>query len=613
MKTIFKVALLLTAFSWYCHAQHKNEGFYLKADFKSVSDAMTAKDNAVKELKNGNPKGEALAKDYNILGIYQDLTGSKDSAIFYFNKTLALVKNNNIQKLHPLINLAIVYNNLGYYNKALQLANRALAINKKYGNNVDKALINEVFAVSYLNRNDNEKSVKYLLEGIAILEKEKNTKYLGSFKINLANTYIYSNNYAFAADLYEDYLNRYKKDSLNRMYSIAVINYAETLLSLKQYQKAYTLLEKNISLTKKSSDIELEGSIYAKLAKIDMAWNNTDKALINYKKAYELLSQRNSKYSMPIVSDYLLALEKGGKHNEALQLITSFNNSVAYKKANIYDIYDYKRSVARIYAKAGRLKESNITLYEALAISDSLRYMADDAATEEVQAKFQTQFQREKNNLLSKNNKALNKKINIEERMLYVYIFMSLALLVLILLFLRGYWLKSRLQKQTLKSIETEKAIIEQQHQYEQEITNTQKLTIDEKQREVTSMALRLASFYDTVNGIIEKCDNGTFVKMSDVKKDLMSLTKQKDYWNNFETRFNSLNPNFESNLLTHFPALSKNDIQFCALLKLNLSYKEIASLLQISYESAVTKKYRIKKKMGITDDNEFEKIIIEI
>jgi DNA-binding CsgD family transcriptional regulator len=92
-----------------------------------------------------------------------------------------------------------------------------------------------------------------------------------------------------------------------------------------------------------------------------------------------------------------------------------------------------------------------------------------------------------------------------------------------------------------------------------------------------------------------------------------MSLTKQKDYWNNFETRFNSLNPNFESNLLTHFPALSKNDIQFCALLKLNLSYKEIASLLQISYESAVTKKYRIKKKMGISDDNEFEKIIIEI
>jgi len=61
------------------------------------------------------------------------------------------------------------------------------------------------------------------------------------------------------------------------------------------------------------------------------------------------------------------------------------------------------------------------------------------------------------------------------------------------------------------------------------------------------------------------------------------------------------------------FPVLTKNDIQFCSLLKLNLTYKEIASLLQISYESAVTKKYRIKKKIGIADDEEFEKMLISI
>jgi len=48
-------------------------------------------------------------------------------------------------------------------------------------------------------------------------------------------------------------------------------------------------------------------------------------------------------------------------------------------------------------------------------------------------------------------------------------------------------------------------------------------------------------------------------------------------------------------------------------LLKLNLSNKEIASLLQISHESVITKKYRIKKKMEINNDAEFEKLLLEI
>jgi DNA-binding CsgD family transcriptional regulator len=47
--------------------------------------------------------------------------------------------------------------------------------------------------------------------------------------------------------------------------------------------------------------------------------------------------------------------------------------------------------------------------------------------------------------------------------------------------------------------------------------------------------------------------------------------------------------------------------------LKLNLSNKEISSLLQISYESTLTKKYRIKKKMQIQDDEEFEKLLAAI
>jgi DNA-binding CsgD family transcriptional regulator len=244
---------------------------------------------------------------------------------------------------------------------------------------------------------------------------------------------------------------------------------------------------------------------------------------------------------------------------------------------------------------------------------DSIAKAQKEVAIQEIQAKFQTELQREKNLVLEENNMTLQKQMQTEKVLMLLYIFISIALIVLILLFLRGYWLKNRLQKEELKSIETEKNIIQQQHLHEQELTNSQKEIIEEKQRELTSTALRMANYQDNISDIIEKCNNNTGLNVNDVKKELQLLMKQKDYWKQFETRFNTLHPEFGNILTGKFPKLTKNDIEFCSLLKLNLSNKEIASLLQISHESAITKKYRIKKKMEIQDDEEFEKLIMEI
>jgi DNA-binding CsgD family transcriptional regulator len=148
---------------------------------------------------------------------------------------------------------------------------------------------------------------------------------------------------------------------------------------------------------------------------------------------------------------------------------------------------------------------------------------------------------------------------------------------------------------------------------HELEVSNTQRETINEKQRELTSTALRMASFQDNINEIIQKCDSNALSKIADVKKELLQLVRQQDYWKQFETRFNNLHPEFSTALTNKFARLTKNDIEFCSLLKLKLSNKEIASLLQISHESVITKKYRIKKKMEINDDEAFEKLLLEI
>lgn len=250
---------------------------------------------------------------------------------------------------------------------------------------------------------------------------------------------------------------------------------------------------------------------------------------------------------------------------------------------------------------------------EALKLSDSVRQINNGRVENEMQARYQTNFQSRKNTSLAKHNNKLVKKLESEERLLFMYIIISVGIIIVVLLYLRGYRLSTRLTKEKLKSLEADKKLAEQQSIYEQQIIKNHKLVIDEKQREATSMALRMASNYDNINILLQKFNTPGYTTLPEIKKELQQLAKQKDYWKQFETRFNNLNPEFAITLTQNYAKLTKNDIEFCTLLKLNLSNKEIASLLQISHESVITKKYRIRKKIGVQDEAELEMLLSQI
>ncbi len=609
------IALLATvpAFGQAKPYSHKN--LWFKADFKNLKHAEAEKNRQAPALKTKNPTNDTVyAKACNTTGLYHDFAGNADSAMFYFKKAIALLKKNPARQIAPMVNLATEYNITGQFDTAIKWCNRALALNKKNGSDaIINAQIYHSLASAYLYKGNVEKATFFVLKGIKLLESHNDRYYTGQLRITLAGTYLQSNNYSFAADLLEEYLTQNKNRKDSKVYSIALVNYTENLIELGQANKADSLLLDIIPFVQKSGDRELEAVIYAKLGNIENLRGNMQKSLYNYDKAYKMLSEKKSKYAMLILSNYIAVLNEAKKYPEAIKLINEFRNSPAYRKAHTHQRYEYERAIAAIYTRTGNYKESSKAFERAMLMCDTIRMIENGTTLNTMQAKFQTEFQREKNQTLATNNVTLKKKVETEKQLAIMYMIASLGIIILILLFLRGYWLKTRLQREALKAIETERNYLEQQHALEQELSNSQKQMIDEKQRDATSMALQMANYYDSLNSVIEKMDNDTFTKLSDVKKELHHLTRQKDYWKEFELRFKNANPDFEISLQSQFPMLTRNDIQFCSLLKLNLSYKEIASLLQISYESAVTKKYRIKKKIGVNDDEDFEKLLLNL
>ena len=608
----FFIAILLPVITAHAQTATTCGSFWVKADYKDIDQASAFKSRALLQLPD-KAHDTVIAKTYNTLGIYMNFAGKQDSALVYFEKAQHYLNNYPKLKTYTYLNQAAAYEATANYKKSLAAGTAALQLATITNNRLAQALANQAIAMVYFRTDEIGKSIQYLLKGIAILQKQNTNCYLYLLKLSLANTYIQTNNYIFASKLFEEFLQHNTHLKGTKLHTIAIVNYTECLIELQNYNRAYDLLTGAVPSVQKAGDRELEAVLYYRLGKLQDRRSQLTSSLNYYNKAYALLSPINSKYSTHIFSDYLELLNRNKKYAEALKLATSFNTTSAYRIGTPLERMEYEKALAETAEKTGDLNVSNAALKEALKLSDSIRQVTNGRAENEMQAKYQTTFQSKKNTLLAKHNTTLEKKLKVEELLIWMYVTGSTALIVVVLLYLRGYKLRNRLNKQKLKTMEADKNLIEQQHLFEQEVTKNNKLIIDEKQREATSMALRMATYYDNINILLEKFNTPGYTTLSDIKHELQQLAKQKDYWKQFETRFNNLNPEFSNTLTTNFSKLTKNDIEFCTLLKLKLSNKEIASLLQISHESVITKKYRIRKKMGIQDEAELEMMLSQI
>lgn len=74
----------------------------------------------------------------------------------------------------------------------------------------------------------------------------------------------------------------------------------------------------------------------------------------------------------------------------------------------------------------------------------------------------------------------------------------------------------------------------------------------------------------------------------------------EDDTWDMFKEAFNNADKDFLKIIKKAHPLLTPNDLRLCAYLRLNLSSKEIAPLLNISVRSVEIKRYRLRKKMDL-------------
>lgn len=88
-----------------------------------------------------------------------------------------------------------------------------------------------------------------------------------------------------------------------------------------------------------------------------------------------------------------------------------------------------------------------------------------------------------------------------------------------------------------------------------------------------------------------------------DLKKILKTLgeeDKMDQQWEQFSVHFDKVHSDFLSIIKTRYPALTSNELKLCAYLRMNLSTKEMAQLMNISVRGVEISRYRLRKKLAI-------------
>jgi DNA-binding CsgD family transcriptional regulator len=118
------------------------------------------------------------------------------------------------------------------------------------------------------------------------------------------------------------------------------------------------------------------------------------------------------------------------------------------------------------------------------------------------------------------------------------------------------------------------------------------------------------------IKRMIETEYNADKVAKSNLKKIINEINSNihlDNDWDDFKLHFEAVNTNFFEKLQKEYPKLTKNDLKLCAYMRMNLSSKEIAQILNITLSAVSKSRNRLRKKMGLDSSVKLTQFMMDL
>lgn len=300
------------------------------------------------------------------------------------------------------------------------------------------------------------------------------------------------------------------------------------------------------------------GSIYAKMGE-------NGKALEYIEKAIGLRPRKDTLAILGLYADKVDLFGKLGQYDSAYHY---FRKAVA--SPNLATQADAYNHMSGAYYKMGRCNEAYSLLLRFTELADSVRKQRHTAEVIALQELY-------KHEQLSVEN--LYWRTQAAERQSNVYLMATLSLLSL--------WIASTIYFFYWRN---RRRLVEQQHQLasqQEELHHQRQVTTENLQRmaEMEQKEARLKeTFFRRLNQrIVQEIEKGSNILLSD------------DDWEDIVQNADIIFDNFTRRLQQHYPALNKEDLRYCCMVKMQLSQLEMSQIMHLEKDSVKKRLKRIR------------------
>lgn len=429
----------------------------------------------------------------------------------------------------------------------------------------------------YLNLDDYESAYDYCLMAEPVLVKQESDEGLRKCYANLGSIYNRTGNIEKASVYFTKSLQYAEKEGNLIYIAIACNNLGIVCNKKRQFDESEKYLIRAVRLSEENNYNTILVTAYINLANLMLNKGKNELALGYCENALKLARRFELKDGLLRV--YLM---NGRYFYNQKEYAKSIENTLRSLKLSI-DSKNYNEVILSAilltdgYQAMGKPDSGLYYLKYALLYKDSLN------------------MRNNVNNLIKLQYEFTSKEEQQKAKFRMIKIALWILLFVLILLIIAGtFILKARKKQLKIFELETKSAEMEQQ--------------LGCKNRELTSKLMLINSSNNMLESLVDKL---TKVKSGSVGESSQSLDEAisdlKYFINSaglkeFELRFNEVHPEFMKHLLDRFPNLTSNEKNLCAYLKLNMSTKEIASLLHVSVNAIIIARYRLRKKLKLNN-----------
>ena len=441
---------------------------------------------------------------------------------------------------------------------------------------------------SYFADGDYDKAMSIYTNALDIAEKNKFNNLIGYIYDYIGDLYREKFMRTEAIKRYEAAAECFKKENNTDSYACALRDVGREYAEMDSLSHALHILIVADSVANKTKNIEVTASINNALGNIYAMQNKYDKA-----EKYLLKALLTGREKMP---DYVALIDlytTSGSINKAKELLSKIPQDNPQYTCSIKYLY------YQIYNAEENYKEALVNLEEYVNMVDSIVYADSQSKILDIESKY--------------NHLKISKEVDRLKIKQQSYIIISIICIITLLLITIGYLVyrkkaKEKIQRQRdeLYLIKTNLLNVSLELEKKKRLLDTFKEKNEYYNKMQEEIILLTANYKELQNKSLEN---------SPLFKELTHLTTQNkprnnrslitdEQWKLITDEITHIYPNLHRYIYSLCPDLQIQDFMYCCLYMYGFDTNAEAQLINITVDSVIKKRLRLRQKLGITLPN---------